>query len=233
MGVSRTDVVERIIYTQVLKTESGELVFDVGRTFLTVPQRMHNKRGHYNAWLTGYVNPKTGRIAKKCCFYDLIKELLGDKKWTYKNLPQVRMEVVLVDAMDDYQCELMEGYFQVLVYPKCLNVHIGDGLGKAGGSSKRHFGSVSWNKTKKVFQARFSLPKSSSAKRYRNGKRKANPVKETFKTIEDAHAWVLDRWTEYRDQPNFIGYKDPKPLGYYKNYLGNKYGELVFLLSEH
>ena len=233
MPVPRTDVRERMVYKLVLRTGAGERVFDVGRTFLTVPQRMHNKRTCYNSWLTGYVNPKTGKIAKKCCFCDLIKKLLGDKKWTYKNLPQVQMKAVLVDMMDGFQAELMEGYFQKIVYPECLNVQIGDGHGKSGGSTKRHFGCISWNKTCKVFQARFSLPKDRCAKRYPCGQRKPNRVAVRFKFINEAYDWVLASWAEHKDQPDFAGYKPPKTLDHYKNHLGNRYEELAFLLSEN
>ena len=235
MRVLRTDLIERMIYAQVLKTDSGELVFDVGRTYQTAKGRMKCKRKGYNSWLTGYVNPKTGQKAPYCCFYDLIKELLGDEKWFVDSLPQVTMRVVLVDAMDDFQADLMEGYFQVIVHPECLNVQIGDGHGKAGGSTKNHFGCVYWNKTKtkKVFQAQFSLPTDRCAKRERNGQRKQNRVNKPFKSIEEAYYWVQARWLEHKDEPNFIGYKPPKTLQHYKNYLGNKYDELNYLLTEH
>jgi hypothetical protein len=114
-----------------------------------------------------------------------------------------------------------------------LNVQIGNGHGKSGGISKRHFGCVSWNKTKNRFQACFSLPKDRCAKRDRSGRRKANQVKALFKTIEEAYAFILKNWEDHKNEPNYQGYKDPKSLQHYKNYLGNKYEELNFLLSEN
>ena len=141
------------------------------------------------------------------------------------------MEVVHEELMDDYHADLMEGFFQKVVYPECHNVMIGNGLGKAGGVNKDNFGSVFWDKRdkrKKKFQARYSLPISVSAKRDRSGKRKPNKVQKQFETIDEAHAWILEKWAEHKDEPNYVGYKNPKTLQFYKTHLANKYDELVF-----
>ena len=191
---------------------------------------MNHKRSDYNKWLRGYVSPMGNKVSK-CGFYDLIKKLLNEEKWTATNLPQVRMVVVHEEEMDDFQADRMEGYFQKVVYPKCLNVQIGDGHGKAGGTNKDNFGSVSWHKHEKKFQAVYSGPTSSSAKRTRGGQRKQNQVSKRFHTIEEAHSFIFMKWTELKDEPNFIGYRDPKPIEHYRTHLANKYEELVFLLD--
>ena len=229
MTVKRTDVVERIIYALVLRTDAGETVIDVGRTYRSVVQRMKNKRGDYNQWLCGYACP-SGKKAGKMGFYDDIKEQLGDKKWTTKNLPQVNICEEVKMKMTDYDAELLEGYFQMLVYPTCKNIKIADGHGRSGGQCKRNFGSIWWRKDNTTFSAAISLPNHFSTKRDRNGRRKGNQVKKQFCTIEEAYTWIQQRWQECKDQSYYEGFRPPKTLQHYKNHLGNRYNELFFLI---
>ena len=229
MVVAKTDVITRIVYKLVLRTGSGERVIDVGRTHNTARRRMRNKRDHYNAWLKGYVRPSGRKKAGKCGFYGEIKKILGEERWTVLSLPQVRMEVVLEEEMDDYHADLMEGFFQKVIYPECHNVMIGDGLHKAGGMNKSHFGCVYWDKRGKKFRAQYTLPKCASAKRDSRGNRKKIKVSERLDTIQEAHAFIIKKWAELKNEPNYVGYRPPKTLAHYKQYLANKYDELSAL----